>query len=182
MDLWSVDDLSTHPGAGEFAIGQSQSWFEFNKNIDKYGLRGRVFPTCSTSEYLDNLPCHEAPWPYDDAKRVAKHLTKDGVMLFHDAMRYWAGPEYETDMKQEDYVGHGWGGNVIPGDRMQVDPWQGVADGINQLLVEGEFESIDKAHGMMVLRRKKAEEIETFMSGPRVFDKTIKKIGRLGKK
>jgi|WetSurMetagenome_2_1015567.scaffolds.fasta_scaffold145237_2 hypothetical protein len=167
IDLWGIDNLEIIETSGSM-IGRAESWAAFQGNVEKFGLVDRVFPTCSTSAYLEQLSdigvnlnvelvfvdaCHDAPWPYTDAKRAIKHLSETGVLVFHDAMRYWAGPEYERGMKQEDYIGHGWGGEIIPGDRMGFNPWQGVADGIKQILSEGEFEVIGKAHGMMCLHR-----------------------------
>lgn len=169
IDLWGIDNLEIIETKGDM-IGRAETWGIFQENREKYGLRDRVFPTCATSAYLDILPplnvevafidaCHEAPWPYVDAHHCMRHLSDTGVLAFHDAMRYWAGPKYETDMKQEDYIGHGWGGDIIPGDRMQFDPWQGVADGIKQIVAEGEYEVIDKAHGMMIMRKKSRKSI-----------------------
>jgi hypothetical protein len=166
MDLWSVDDLSTHPGAGEFGRGHSESWKAFQKNMENLGLNGRVFPVCSTTEFLDYIPnlnaeiafidgCHESPFPYEDAKRISRHITQSGFMVFHDAMRGYV-EEFETDMNLEDSIGHGWG--YPPMDRMQFDPWAGVAEGILKIISEGEWESVDKAHGMMVLRRLPVED------------------------
>jgi predicted O-methyltransferase YrrM len=137
IDLFSnVDD-----GLGSYQeIGQ-QHYIPFIQNIVRLGLIERVNAVTTTSKFLDCLPninfdivyidaCHRYEEVRDDINRSIRHLGEDGLMMFDDYKRPKLGPEWGT-----------------------IDPWEGVARAVDELLATEGFEIKEKFEGKVCLRR-----------------------------
>lgn len=131
IDMWGVDDFA-HPGER----GTAAAWGIFHKNMRERNLYDRVIVLCGTSDNLKFLNPknvglvfvdgnHSAEGCTLDAKNCLPHLTKGGLMVFHDHKRAGYDP----------------------------DPWYGVGEAVDKIRRWPEFELYNERSGIVALRK-----------------------------
>jgi hypothetical protein len=160
IDLWAIDDLDKNSESKtQTTMGLSDSWRGFMTNMNSKGLINHVLPICASSEILDYLPPlniefafvdgdHDERPCYKDCMRVERHLSPTGYIAAHD---YKRGEDCESWVKP-DKIQRGWGNP--PFNRSPVDPWGGVAKGVDSFASAYNFEIYEKVYGIVCLKRK----------------------------